>query len=70
MKLSAYAMLIFHKCVSAISALFLVGKMGQAPDAVTDTLPTIEPEPVLEGAVGGQEPEITEMQARLEALRS
>ena len=47
------------------------GDLGKAPDAVTDTLPTVET-PELEGATGGHESEedVTEMQARLEALRS
>ncbi|KAK2166399.1 hypothetical protein LSH36_39g00095 [Paralvinella palmiformis] len=46
------------------------GKIGEAPDAVKDSLPVIVPEPEPEGAVGGQEADVTDMQARLEALRS
>lgn len=50
--------------------ILISGKIGEAPDAVKDSLPVIVPEPEPEGAVGGQEADVTDMQARLEALRS
>lgn len=49
--------------------IFVVGDLGKAPEAVNDTLPTVS-EPELEGATGGEEEDVSEMQARLEALRS
>ena len=46
---------------------FFSGDLGKAPDAVTDTLPVPEIAEE-EGATGGAE--VSDMQARLEALRS
>ena len=49
----------------------LIGDIGKAPDAVNDTLPPVGAEEEELGATGGEEEEdVTEMQARLEALRS
>lgn len=46
-----------------------LGKIGEAPDAVKDSLPVREPEGAT-AASSDEEEDVTEMQARLEALRS
>lgn len=48
--------------------LAIAGELGKAPEAVTDTLPTLE-EP--EGATAAvSDPEDEDLMAKLEALRS
>ena len=54
-------------CINFRVFVVLAGVIGKAPEAVTETLPVVEPEPEVEGATGG---EVDDMQARLEALRS
>ena len=54
-------------CIKFLHFAAHSGVIGKAPEAVTETLPVVEPEPEVEGATGG---EVDDMQARLEALRS
>ena len=49
---------------------YVTGQLGQAPDAVKDSLPTKVRASEEEGATADAEEDVTEMQARLEALRS